>query len=414
MKKKILLLSDDIRLQTGVANISKSIVLNSCDTYDWVQMSMGSLNTNQEIIDVSDSVSKITNTSDTYVRLYETKGYGSRDSLLNIIKKEEPSAIMHITDPHRFSWLYSMSDEVRELMPLMYYHVWDNDPHPKFLRNVYNKCDWIGCISKLTYDSVKEVTPEHPNYEYIPHGVSDKVFFPQDESTREKHRIGLLGKNYKFVLLFNNANISRKQLLLTIQSFSKFYQKLNEEQKKEVVLLLHTDVNHRGGCNVNTLLDEIYSDLPVLISPSLVSESHLNNIYNLSHCTINVAYNEGFGLSTLESVFTNTPIILNKTGGLSDQINNEWTEVVNPTSRMLVGTQQVPYLYTDICSADDVAVAIDNMYKRHTDIDMTDKFDFILENRFTDKLMVESIVNGVDKTIKKFKPVHNIRFTKIN
>jgi hypothetical protein len=81
---------------------------------------------------------------------------------------------------------------------------------------------------------------------------------------------------------------------------------------------------------------------------------------------------------------------------------------------MLVGTQQVPYLYTDICSADDVAVAIDNMYKRHTDIDMTDKFDFILENRFTDKLMVESIVNGVDKTIKKFKPVHNIRFTKIN
>ena len=74
MKKKILLLSDDIRLQTAVANISKSIVLNSCDTYDWVQMSMGSLNTNQEIIDVSESVSKITNTTNTYVRLYETQG----------------------------------------------------------------------------------------------------------------------------------------------------------------------------------------------------------------------------------------------------------------------------------------------------------------------------------------------------
>ena len=49
----------------------------------------------------------------------------------------------------------------------------------------------------------------------------------------------------------------------------------------------------------------------MLISPNLVSESHLNNIYNLSHCTINVA-NEGFGLSTLESVFTDTPIIINK------------------------------------------------------------------------------------------------------
>ena len=37
-KKKILLLSDDLRMASGIANVSKQFVLGTVDKYDWVQL----------------------------------------------------------------------------------------------------------------------------------------------------------------------------------------------------------------------------------------------------------------------------------------------------------------------------------------------------------------------------------------
>ena len=37
-KKKILLLSDDLRMASGIANMSKQFVLGTLDKYDWVQV----------------------------------------------------------------------------------------------------------------------------------------------------------------------------------------------------------------------------------------------------------------------------------------------------------------------------------------------------------------------------------------
>lgn len=414
MNKKVLFLSDDIRLHTGVSNITKSIILNTCDEIDWVQMSMGCTQSTPSIIDVSESVSNITGVTNCYVRLYETRGYGDAISLRNIIKQENPNAIIHMTDPHRWNWLYEIEHEIRETIPLLYYHVWDNTPVPKFLKNVYRSCDWIGCISKLTYDCVKNICPDHKACEYIPHGVSNKVFYKQDEEIRTQNRIGLLGSDYNFVLFFNNTNIPRKQLLLIIESFAEFYRSLKTIHEQEgVVLLLHTDPLHKSGCGINTLLDDLYDDVPILISGQLESADAVNNMYNLSHVTINVAYNEGFGLTTLESVNTETPVILSNTGGLRDQYNRDWCELVEPTTRMLVGTQQVPYLYTDICSVNDVVTAINAMYKRVNDIDMSTKDSFLKKNKFTDIQMAESIKIAISKTVDTFAPKPQFRFEKV-
>ena len=37
-KKKILLLSDDLRMHSGIATVSKDIVMETLNEYDWVQM----------------------------------------------------------------------------------------------------------------------------------------------------------------------------------------------------------------------------------------------------------------------------------------------------------------------------------------------------------------------------------------
>jgi glycosyltransferase involved in cell wall biosynthesis len=46
-------------------------------------------------------------------------------------------------------------------------------------------------------------------------------------------------------------------------------------------------------------------------------------MYNMADVTVNIASNEGFGLSGAESLMTGTPIINNVTGGLQDHMRFE-------------------------------------------------------------------------------------------
>jgi hypothetical protein len=163
---------------------------------------------------------------------------------------------------------------------------------------------------------------------------------------------------------------------------------------------LHTNPDSPTGPDINCLLDDLFPDLPVFLSSETVTESVLNNMYNLAHCTINVASAEGFGLATLESVAAKTPIIISHTGGLKDQYDKRWAEKIEPTIRLLSGTQKTPYIYSDICSSIDISAAIGQMYSRIScgDIDMSDSDNFLETNKFTTRQMCKSIGQGIHHT----------------
>ena len=56
-KTKILLLSDDMRLHSGIATMSKEIVLHTAHKYDWVQVGAAVKHPEEgKLFDVSDSV----------------------------------------------------------------------------------------------------------------------------------------------------------------------------------------------------------------------------------------------------------------------------------------------------------------------------------------------------------------------
>lgn len=414
MRNKILFLSDDIRGFSGVSNISKKLILNTCADYDWVQLSASATEGNNQIIDVSDSITKITGVDDTYVRLYPVNGYGNPVVLRELIKREQPDAILHMTDPYRWNWLYEMEHEIRKSIPMLYYHVWDNTPYPHFLKDIYDSCDWVGCISKLTHRCVNKVVPEHKNINYIPHGVDLSVFKKLDNRTIQKHKEGFLGKNYSFVLFSNNVNIPRKQLTNVILSFSKFYDKLNNDEQDQVVLLMHTDPNHTTGSNLLKLIDDCYPHLPVKFSTEKVDDVWLNNIYNLASATINIASNEGFGITTLESLATSTPIIVNKTGGLLDQHDESCGVCVEPKVKSLLGSKHTPYIYSDICCTNDVADAIYKIYKNKSNYDDEDKYsDLIRRNKFNSSDMCSSIKESINFAIENFQPTNSFRITKV-
>ena len=88
-------------------------------------------------------------------------------------------------------------------------------------------------------------------------------------------------------------------------------------------------------------------------------------MYNISDCTINISDAEGFGLATLESLSCETPIIVSMTGGLQEQVTDgkEWFGIgIEPASKVVIGSQQVPYIYEDRISKEDFIAALTKIY----------------------------------------------------
>ena len=157
-KKTILLLSDDLRMHSGIATMSKEIVLGSVHKYNWIQVAAAVQHPDYgKIIDVSDDVKTNTGVSDASVILYPNHGYGTPELIRELLSKHKIDAILHFTDPRYWIWLYDMEHEIRQTCPLFFYHIWDDLPDPKYNRDYYESCDWLGCISKQTYGIVKRV-----------------------------------------------------------------------------------------------------------------------------------------------------------------------------------------------------------------------------------------------------------------
>ena len=77
-KKKILLLSDDLRMHSGIGTMSREFVIGTVDKYDWVQLGAAVKHPDHgKAIDVSHDVVKETGVADASVKIYPFSGYGN-------------------------------------------------------------------------------------------------------------------------------------------------------------------------------------------------------------------------------------------------------------------------------------------------------------------------------------------------
>jgi glycosyltransferase involved in cell wall biosynthesis len=92
--------------------------------------------------------------------------------------------------------------------------------------------------------------------------------------------------------------------------------------------------------------------------------------YNLSDCTISVSDAEGFGLSMLESLSCGTPIMCTMTGGMQEQVTDgtNWFGIgLEPSSKAIIGSQEIPWIYEDRLNGNDVSEAMLKMYNLSTE-----------------------------------------------
>ena len=117
-RKKILLLSDDIRVTSGIGVMSREIVEGTAHRYNWVQV--GAAVTHPEIgkiLDMSQAVQQETGVPDPDVRIYPYNGYGDSMLIRQLMEAEKPDAILHFTDPRYWIWLYQIEHEIRQKIP---------------------------------------------------------------------------------------------------------------------------------------------------------------------------------------------------------------------------------------------------------------------------------------------------------
>ena len=264
-KKKIMLLSDDLRMTSGVGTVSKNFVLGTLDKYDWVQLG-GAIKHPEEgkIVDMNDSVRKETGIEDAWLKIYPISGYGNQELVRNLINVEKPDAILHYTDPRFWVWLYQMEHEIRQNIPIFYYNIWDDLPYPRWNENFYESCDLIMNISKQTHNIVNNVCEKKPRTEwdctYIPHGIPEKEFFPLEKDNKELlkwRKDVLLGTEKDFIVFWNNRNIRRKLPADVIMAFKTFCDGLTKEQAKKCALVMHTQPVDENGTDLPEVVKNI-------------------------------------------------------------------------------------------------------------------------------------------------------------
>lgn len=298
--------------------------------------------------------------------IWPVDGYGSQDQVRAMIGQQRPDILWFMTDPRFYEWLWLIENEIRPQVPMVYYHVWDNYPYPKFNKPYYASNDHVACISKLTYDIVQTVAPEVDS-SYIPHAVDTDIFSKIDPDQAKKFKQEKMGPGNedKFFFFWNNRNARRKQSGSLIFWFKKF---LDEVGHDKAVLIMHTDPKDHNGQDLEHIIGELgLVNGEVLFSKAKVETADLAVVYNMIDCTINISDAEGFGLATLESLACEKPIIVNLTGGMQDQITdgkNVFGVGIEPVSKAVIGSQTVPYIYEDRLSEKDVVDAMLEIYNK--------------------------------------------------
>jgi glycosyltransferase involved in cell wall biosynthesis len=457
-RKKILLLSDDLRMPSGVGTMSREIVVGLCHRYNFVQVAAAVQHPEAgKVLDASESLSKDMGMPDCYLRLYPYNGYGDPTLIRHIVNSERPDFLMMFTDPRFFIWLFQMEHELRSCgIPIVYYNIWDDIPFPKYNKLYYKSCDALFSISKQTYNINKQVlgpenctiysdTPdmnEKPLLRYVPHGVNHGHFYKDTSEDGLKQQAELRKKFFgddevDFVVLYNNRNIRRKMTGDVILAFKEFWKTLTPEQAAKTRLLMHTQPVDENGTDLPTVWRDCAPEIKVVFSADRVDTRILNQIYNLSDVVINMASNEGFGIATMEGLFAEKMMIANVTGGLQDQMGfvdengdyldvdkhfngewgsnhdgkyrqcGEWCIPVFPNNRALIGSPPTPYIFDDRCSWEDAAKAIRKVY----DLGPTERArrgklgrEYAMTQGFTAENMCKLFDTGFETVAKHWKP----------
>jgi len=456
-RKKILLLSDDIRFTSGISTMAKEIVIGTAHHFNWVNL--GAAINHPEAgqrLDVSADTNKFAGIDDSSVFIYPNNGYGSPEIVRQLIELEKPDAIMFFTDPRYWIWLFQMENEVRKKIPMIYLNIWDDLPAPLYNKSYYESCDALMAISKQTKNINDMVLGEKAKSKvirYVPHGINDEMFYPITPDMKEDYaKVQEMRKRYfgdnqpEYVVLYNARNIRRKCTSDLIAAYAHFCDKIGKEKAKKCALLLHTQPLDENGTDLPAVTDLLCDPeyQRVVFCDNKYNTQDMNIMYNCCDVTALVSSNEGWGLSITEGMMCGKPFIATVTGGMQDQMRFEdeagkwleltpelpsnhfgtykkhgkWAFPVYPSNMSIVGSIPTPYIFDDRADFRDIADRMEEVLN----LTPTQKAEVAKAARewvtsdeamMTAKWMCRNVISTVEDTFVNWTPRPAHEFIKI-
>lgn len=406
-KKKILFLSDHPLAPSGVGVQARMLIEGLLKTGKYTFRCLGGA------IKHPDYSTTVVN-SDFIIKPVD--GFGTREQVRNILMTEKPDALVLFTDPRQFVWLWEVEDEIHQLCPIAYWHVWDNDPYPEFNRVWYESTDLINCLSYKTYEMVAPHFPEKTHY--VPHSFPKSIYFsaPEDQVAQaRKQNFG--DKADWFLALWVNRNATRKMPGDVMEGWKLFVDKLEREHgHRRACLVMHTDPLDQEGPNLFAVQNLLGLEGNVLFSTQKIDFQQMNVLHNVVDVCLNISKAEGFGLSTLISLQCGRPIVALKTGGMTRQVvdHRDGTEMgvaITPVTRKLVGSQMVPYIYEDYASQEDVANGLMKLYNMNSEQKraLKTKITNYVDSEFVYERMIDDWDRTLMGTIEKWEAEKDTR-----
>lgn len=447
-RKKILLLSDDIRMNSGIATMAREIVVGTSHRLNWVNLGAGINHPDQgKKFDISQDNNRVTGLTDSSIFLYPWNGYGDASIIRQLIDTEKPDAIIFFTDPRYWIWLFQIENEIRKKIPMMYLNIWDEYPAPIYNKSYYESCDTLMSISKQTLNINKIVLGDKAKdkiLKYVPHGINEEHFFPivkdnKEEWTKlQEFKKKIFGeKEYEYVVLYNARNIRRKCVPDLMLAYSQFCESIGKDKASKCAFVLHTQPIDENGTDLFAIRDLTCDPelCNIIFSTSKLGVQEMNLLYNIADVTALISSNEGWGLSLTESMMAGRMIIANTTGGMQDQMrfvddnnswinfdkdfpsNNigkyknhgEWAVPVYPSNLSIVGSLPTPYIFDSRADIRDITKAINDVYllpkeERIYKGSKGREWATSDESMMSANNMSKNVINAVEETLSNWKP----------
>jgi len=398
---KVLIISDDPRGNTGYGNIVKAWMRHLIKQGHEVLIQAGTPENRQvAFVPIEWEGAK----------LWPVHGYGHQEHVRYFLEHETPDIVLANADPRFFDYLFKMDNEIRRKCPLVFYHLWDDNPFPDYNIPYYLSCDRIICGSEFTYNLMQSnITLKNKDFlSYVPIGIDLNLYKPlslKDKDAFQKEFDDFTNNRYpdaNFVVGIVGRFSERKQLLSMIDSFSRW-----AKDKKGALLFVHSPGSDHGN-TLEYVMRMKYKESKIVYSnsnPHNQTDELINKFYNFFDVLINRSCAEGFGLPIAEAMAAGVPCISIDNAGPSSLITPDTGWLLKADCTPLFGNRITPYIYTRYVTDEKFEAALDNAYN---DVEgrkaKAAKCRAHIQQLYDQKDMVVNIEKVLQETIDKFTP----------
>ena len=293
---KILLVTDNPSLNSGLARVGREIASSLHEVYDFSYLGLHANDIGQFPY-----------------QIFFVDGYGE-----NFLQQTDADIVLTIGDAFHFSFIPFLQNR-KDFIWISYVTIDSINYVGKLPLEwqlpLFNP-DLLLTTSEFGREAVMEFLEIEPIY--LPLGVGDEFYRLPDKEREELKKSFGLGDC--FVIISVNRNCIRKQFPTILKAARILSNYQIEDYPGGIRFMLHTNINDNYGYNLNQLRQN-YGLSNILFTQSQTDDENLNKIYNLGDCFLTTSGGEGFGLTILEAMKCGLPIIAPNYSSMIELVN---------------------------------------------------------------------------------------------